>query len=388
MTAIDYTPQQRTRSLFAVISAVFGIGVAVGAIVPLISLLMERQGYSSVVIGLNSLMFPLAVMIAGPFVPKLAARVGTLTAICLSTAVLGGLTLLLAFVPILPAWFVLRFLMGASGAVGWIITETWINLMATDANRGRVMAVYATVLASGFAIGPLVIRAVGIDGVLPFAVIAVLLGASALPILWARDVAPPMPGHSTHGVLKLIAAAPVIMLAGMAGGAIESAGYTLLPVYGVKLGLPEATAVLMLTMYYAGNLVLQIPLGMLADRFDRQRALVACFIVAFVCPILLPLTMSLDPLKWIVLVVWGGATMAMYTLSLAVMGERFPRHELAGANAAFVIMYELGSVGGPVVAGGTMDLAGPHGLMAILALIAAAYLAFIAILRVTRSRVR
>jgi MFS family permease len=385
LTTVAYTPQQRTRSLVAVIAAVFGIGVAIGAIVPLISLLMERQGYSSVVIGLNSLMFPLAVMLVGPFVARLGARFGTLAAMCLSTTVLGGLTLMLAFVPILPTWYLLRFLMGAAGAVGWIITETWINLMATDANRGRVMAVYATVLAVGFSIGPLVIRAVGIDGLLPFVIIAGLLGTSALPILWARDVAPPMPGHSTHGVLRLIAAAPVIMLAGLGGGAIESAAYTLLPVYGVKLGLAEATAVLMLTMYYAGNLVLQIPLGMLADRFDRRRALVACFLVALACPVLLPLTMSLEPLKWVILVAWGGATMAIYTLSLAVMGESFPRVELAGANAAFVMMYELGSVGGPLIAGGAIDLAGPHALMLILALIAAAYLAVIAVLRVLRS---
>ena len=141
MTTVAYTPQQRMRSLVAVIGAVFAIGVAVGAIVPLISLLMERQGYSSVVIGLNSLMFPLAVMLVGPFVPRLGAHFGTLAAMCLSTAVLGGLTLILAFVPILPAWFLLRFLMGDAGAVGWIITETWINLMSTDANRSRVMAV-------------------------------------------------------------------------------------------------------------------------------------------------------------------------------------------------------------------------------------------------------
>ena len=381
MTTVTYTSQQRTRSLVAVIAAILGIGVAVGAIVPLISLLMERQGYSSVVIGLNSLMFPLAVVVIGPFVPGLAARLGALASICLSTAVLAGLTLLLAFVPIQPAWFLLRFLMGAAGAVGWIISETWINLMATDANRGRVMAVYATVLAVGFAAGPLVIRAIGIDGILPFVIIAGLLGASALPVLWARDVAPPMPSHSIRGVLRLIAVAPMIMLAGLAGGAIESAGYTLLPVYGVKLGLTEATAVLMLTMYYAGNLVLQIPLGMLADRFDRRRALVACFVVALACPVLLPLTMSLEPLRWVILVAWGGATMAIYTLSLAVMGESFPRAELAAANAAFVIMYEVGSVGGPFVGGAAMDLAGPQGLMLVLALVAAAYLAFMTVRR-------
>ena len=31
------------------------------------------------------------------------------------------------------------------------------------------------------------------------------------------------------------------------------------------------------------------------------------------------------------------------------MGERFPAAELAAANAAFVMMYEVGSFGGPIV---------------------------------------
>ena len=48
------------------------------------------------------------------------------------------------------------------------------------------------------------------------------------------------------------------------------------------------------------------------------------------------------------------------------------------------MMYELGSVGGPTVAGGTMDVVGPHGLMAVLGLIAGGYLAVIGLLRAHR----
>ena len=148
MVAHVYTSQQRTRSLIAVISAVFATGVAVGALVPLIFLRMEREGFSSFVIGVNALMLPLAVMMAGPFVPKLAARFGTLNAIYLSTAVLSGLTLSLPFLPIMPAWFVVRFLEGVAAAVGWIITETWVNLMATESNRTRVIAVVGSIPSS------------------------------------------------------------------------------------------------------------------------------------------------------------------------------------------------------------------------------------------------
>ena len=130
--------------------------------------------------------------------------------------------------------------------------------------------------------------------------------------------------------------------------------------------------------------LVQIPLAMLADRFDRRRMLMACFVVALVCPALLPLTLSSGPLMWAVLVAWGGATMAIYTMSLAVMGDSVPRAELAGANAAFVMMYELGSIGGPAVAGGAMDLAGPNGLMVVLGLIAGGYLAVVGLLQARR----
>ncbi|MGH6959097.1 MAG: hypothetical protein ACREE7_01295, partial [Dongiaceae bacterium] len=89
MIAESFTAGQRQRSLIAVIGAVFGVGVAVGAIVPLMSLLLERQGVSATLIGVNGMMFPLAVLVVGPFLPRLVARFGTLPSMYASLAVLA-----------------------------------------------------------------------------------------------------------------------------------------------------------------------------------------------------------------------------------------------------------------------------------------------------------
>jgi MFS family permease len=73
--------------------------------------------------------------------------------------------------------------------------------------------------------------------------------------------------------------------------------------------------------------------------------------------------------------------MGIYTLSLALLGERFKPGDLSAANAAYVMMYEFGGLGGPVIAGGMMDSMGRQGLPLFAVIIMAVYLIYAAIAR-------
>ena len=143
-------------------------------------------------IGLNAAMFPLAVLVVGPMLPRLIARLGSLRS---PSRPLGhralGAAAAVAAQP--AAWFLLRFLTGAAASIQWVVSETWLNIVATERDRGRIMGLYATVLAAGFAIGPLIIGAVGVEGWLPFLLVALAIALSAVPIFFARDLAPAMP---------------------------------------------------------------------------------------------------------------------------------------------------------------------------------------------------
>lgn len=379
MSVAAYNSAQRTRSLVAVIAAALSVGIAVGALVPLISLRLEAAGYSKTLIGINGAMFPIGLLAIGYWLPRILRFFGPLRAVYFGVGVTSVSVLLLPVLDNYVAWSLLRLGAGAAGGVYWVMSETWINMMVTERTRGRVMALYTATMAFGFAVGPEIVARVGIEGFLPFVIVSALLALSAVPFLFVHDVKPDIPEHAGVNVLGAVRIAPLVLFAGLAGGAAESALYVMLPLYGTESGYDQASAARLLTWFYIGNVVLQFPLGYVADRFGRFRLLQLCVVGTLIGAILLPLLFAQElPLRSMLLL-WGGMTMGIYTLSLALLGERFKPGDLSAANAAYVMMYEIGGLGGPVMAGGMMDVMGRHGLPLFAMIITALYLVYAAV---------
>ena len=367
-----FTGRQRHLSLLALNACVLGVGIAFGALVPLITLNLVHRGIDATLIGLNAAMFPLAVLMTGPLLPRLIHRLGSVRAMVLGLAIVTVAILLFPLLPFLPVWFLLRFLTGLAGAIPWLVSETWLNIVATDRDRGRIMGIYATVLSAGFAIGPAIIGAVGAEGWLPFLIVALAVGLSILPILLARKLAPVMPERPEAALSDLLRAQPLLMMAALCGGVMDFALFALLPVYGLRHGLDQSASVFMVSVYIGGNVLLQIPIGWLADHTNRLTVLFACIVFSLAGALLLPLAINhTAPLYWLAFF-WGGSVFALYTIGLGLLGSNFPRSQLAAANVVFIMVYEIGSASGPTLAGTAIDALGPEGLVAVVAIAATA----------------
>jgi MFS family permease len=275
----------------------------------------------------------------------------------------------------------LRFVIGLAGVMFWVTSETWLNLMAVDATRTRVMSIYSITMATGFAIGPLIINAIGIAGWLPFLVIVGAIAISLAPVAFAHRLAPDMPEHHESGLLGAMRAVPVVMMAALVAGLVDSALFTMIPVYEIREGFGSDMALLSLTVFMVGIVVLQLPLGWLADHTDRHGVLWATGAVIALGAILYPFLLGAGLWLWLMMFLWGGVSFGIYTIALSLMGERFPAAGLATANAAFVIVYETGSFSGPIAAGAAMDAWPRYGLPLFIFLSAAALLVFAAIRR-------
>jgi len=353
-------------SLAAVLSASFGVGLIFGFQPPLIALVLERGGASSFEIGAVSSVSTVAIMLCSPLYPSAIRRLGSRRAVILGIAVS---TVVLFVMPLLPGfqgWFVLRFVTGCSLGLEWIASEIWLNRLATDQTRGTVMGTYATVFAAGVMSGPLLLQLTGTSGWRPFVVGAVCLALTALPLLAARD---PEAGDATGDRLqwlRIARAAPIVMLAALIAGLVESAYVSLLPVFALLRGLDEHSALLLVTVFLAGNVILQLPIGRLGDRLGRYRVLALCAAVCVIDPILLSAVMGVPWLVWPLLLLWGGTMYGFYTQGIALLGESYPHAELADANTVYVVVYCAGGIVGPILGGLAMDNWSPNGLLVFL----------------------
>jgi len=111
-----------------------------------------------------------------------------------------------------------------------------------------------------------------------------------------------------------------------------------------------------------GNMVFQIPLGMLSDRLTDRRLLLSIMaVVGLAGSLALPWLSESWLLMAIVLLFWGGSVSGLYTVGLAHLGSRLTGADLAAANAAFIFCYAVGTVAGPQAIGAAIDISGNHG---------------------------
>ncbi|MGN6143111.1 MAG: MFS transporter [Mesorhizobium sp.] len=367
----------RWLSIIAAISSISVVGIAIGLGMPLLSVILESRGHSASMIGLNTAVAGIASIAGAPLATPLASRLGVAWTMLLMIAAGAVAFVGFHFAPAFWMWFPLRVLLHVSLTILFILSEFWISTSAPPSRRGLVLGVYATVLSLGFAAGPWLFAHLGSTGFLPFGVTVALVAVAAVPVLAARNESPPIraEGEETSGFLHYIWLVPTATAAVLVFGAVETGGFALFPVYGNRIGYSEADAALLLTMIGLGNVLLQIPIGMISDRVgDRRYLLLLCAFVGLVGTVFMPLFAQNWHLMATLLFVWGGVVAAMYTVGLAHLGSQLSGHELASANAAFVLCYGVGMVLGPQAIGIGMDIAGPSGFGWSLALFFGAYM--------------
>ncbi len=344
----------------AVIATAMMFGLTYSLSAALIALDLAKQNLGETLIGANAAMHALGVLVMAFLLPRIVAVFGVRRLVVLALVLSA---LVLAAFPVTPiwAWFPLRILLGAASEVLFVLSETWTNSLSTEATRARAMAAYTAALAVGFALGPLILSGIGTAGAVPFLIGAgVAVGAAAF-IALPKVKAPAIDQPSKESPLYFMRLAPVAIGAIILNAAIETAGLSFLALYATSLGWPESDATRLMSCMMIGAILLQLPIGWLGDRVDRMTLVRGLAIAAGVGALVWPLALMNGIATYALLFLWGGAFVGIYTIMLAVVGSRFQGSDLVGIYAVMGLMWGVGALVGPVLAGLAMDLV-PHGL--------------------------
>ncbi|MGQ0663639.1 MAG: MFS transporter [Pseudomonadota bacterium] len=339
------------------------VGLASGSLSVLIGVRLAASGAPGVVIGLVLACHFAGFILGCRLCPQAIAGLGHVRAFGIFAAGATCLTLALSLFQSLPAWALIRVGTGFCLAGLFTVVESWLNEQAVPAFRARIFAVYMIVGSGAAGLAPLSLNLVDPFRYELFAAIAIAFALAPLSVALTTASMPAAGGRSGLGLLTLFAASPGGLLACFGHGLANGALYQVSPVYFAQLGFDHAQLSVFLSAAIVGGVVMQMPVGVLADRFGRHRLLLGLTLLATI--LTLPLALASAPSFGFVLGL-GIATAALlhpfYSLGVAIANDRLARGEYVGAAGGLLLVWAAGAGLGPIAATGLMDWIGPSGL--------------------------
>lgn len=373
---------QRYRTIVAAIATVASCDIAMGLTLQMLPLLMEKDQVPAWIMGLNAAMSPLGIMIFGPFLPGIVSRFGSKRVVYIS--IFTTMLTLAAFklFPNVWAWFAVRFVFGVAAGTLFTVSEAWIMSGAEASNRGRTMGLYTSVLAISFSIGPLIIPFTGIDGWAPWLIGIACVGMSAVPLAFLRISEDSFRHEEGGGFWSFVCRAPLLLFAVGTLTFFDAVMLSFFPIFGLRSGLPVEQVATILGVSIIGNALLQLPIGLLADKWSRLGVTVLAAVITAVLALSMIWTIH-SWLIWPVMLILGTTAYAIYTIALTILGDNFKGPDLIAGSAAFAAMWGIGGILGPPIAGTATDI---FGITAIPITVTLIYVILLAGLGLARGR--
>ncbi|WP_434572368.1 MFS transporter [Pseudomonas sp. Z3-8] len=310
-------------------------------------------------------------VLGGKIGHRLIARVGHIRAYSACAGIVGAAVLGHGLVNWLPAWIVLRMIVGLGMMCQYMVIESWLNEQAEAKQRGVVFSGYMIASYLGLVLGQLILVMHPALGLELLMLVALCFALCLVPVALTRRIHPaplhPAPMEPRFFIKRV----PQSLTTVLGSGLIVGSFYGLAPLYASQQGLTtEQVGLFMGSCIFAGLLV-QWPLGWLSDRYDRA-LLIRCFaLILVVCA--LPLAI-LPKVPVEVLFIAGFCCslvqFCLYPLAVAFSNDHVEGDRRVSLTAMLLVTYGVGASIGPLAAGVLMKLFGSQMLYGFFALFA------------------
>ena len=343
----------------------------------------ELEGFST-----NSMAVVMSGYFAGfllgsQFVPDMIRKVGHVRVFAaLGSLASAGLILYPALTdPI--AWTLLRLLLGFCFCGVYIVSESWLNNTTTNETRGRALSLYVIAQMVGIVAAQAIFSIGDAAEYTLFITVSVLVSLAFAPILLSATPVPPFETAKPMSFRTLYRVSPLGFVGIFLMGGVFSGMFGMAGVFGAEAGLRPGEIALFVSAIYTGGMLLQYPIGWASDRYDRRRLIAGAAAVASVASAFGFFGLGGLTGLLVVAFVVGGMANPLYALLLAYTNDYLDVEDMASASARLMFVNGLGAIGGPLVTGWLMGVAGPHGFFLFIGLLMLAMMGY-ALWRMTR----
>lgn len=336
----------------------------------LIALRGALEGFSPAMIGFMGTSYFGGFLIGCLVITRIMKDVGYVRAFSALAAIASSGTLLLVLVIDPYVWSALRFVSGFCFAGLFTIMEAWLNSGVRNEDRAQVLGVYRIIDIGCVTGAQFLIPIFGAEGFAIFAIMSILITLSLVPVSLGDRSNPAPPEEVKLDLGRAWRISPLAAVSCVAVGVTNSAFRTLSPVYAEEIGMSVADVVIFVSVGIIGGAIIQYPLGYLSDRWDRRKVLLLSTLGSLLAALALAFLAGTSTLlNFTIVFVFGSFAMPLYSLSAAHANDRAGKSEFVLVNAALMLFYSFGAIGGPFLASSFMQRFGPQMLFAFCAVI-------------------
>lgn len=371
--------------LSSLIGSSFFVQFSNAAITTMVAITVAESGGTQSDVAIIAAAFSVGFIVGCFLFPPQIARIGLIRGYVAAAAIMTIAIVALEILDGVAAWTLLRFTMGASFAAVMAISDAWINDKAPGDQRGRIIAIYSTVLGLASIASQLLFF--GFDAtddgfVLVFAismnlaVVLVALGTSRPPDLEQKS--------SSYFKPPTFVSTPATVAAFVAGFSTASL-VSIMPFYLTDHGVEENLVAGSIAALYLGRLSCQWPIGQFSDRLDRR---IILLILSTVVVLVSSMSMFLGEGEGLVMAgqrgfilqvmaylfcfILGGTLWPMYSVASALAFDRADGRPMIDISTTLLVVNSLGAVAGPVTIMMMISLVGDYALHTSLSIVCAA----------------
>ncbi|HEY5263650.1 MAG TPA: MFS transporter [Steroidobacteraceae bacterium] len=325
------------------------IMVGAGILGTLLPLRFSAMGLSDGVIGLIATAEALGFLVACLYAHKVIAPVGLERAYATFASLKSVAILGLYFADSAPTLALLRFLIGVNAAGLAIIVESWLNALAPNEQRGRVLTIYVLVYGLFFGVGQLLGQHLDVKGPELLFIAGISTTLALVPMVAIDVRAPVLPGRVKLEILKALRTSPVSVSACLLNGLVLTAFTTVGPLFSARIGFDQQHIVLLMACVSLGGLFLQWPIGYFSDKVDRLHALIGLGVGILAVAVALVWSDHHMPFALLALLfgVFGGLAESLYAVGVAHANDRAVATDYVALSSTLLFVWAIGSTIGP-----------------------------------------
>ncbi len=332
-------------SVIVVWPLLFGIGLLAmgnGLQGTLLGVRATIESFSTVATGAMMACYFVGMLLGSLATPYLLKRVGHVRvfaalASLISIAILVHSVWINFFV-----WSLMRIATGFSYAGLYIVAEGWLNDRSSNANRGKMLALYMLIITLNTGLGQLLLKAADPAGDNLFMLVSVLVSFALIPILLAARSAPLYEATQSMPVRVLYQKSPLAVSLSIFTGAGHGTLFGLGALYAINSGLStDGVAVFMFAMLM-GGLVAQWPSGWISDIVGRREVILPLSFTAVLACCAALVVPNDQPLYIPIIALIGFSCVPIYSLAIAYANDRLEHDEIVPASGCLVFVSCIG----------------------------------------------